>query len=84
MNSSQQTCSTTLDELFQIKYCFQLHFFEEKPFRKYEYPHNWKYKKKKKEEKKKSFAICHMKKQVITIILRYNHFIDLSIKCTIY
>ena len=77
MNSSQQTCSTTLDELFQIKYCFQLHFFEEKLFRKYEYPHNWKYG----FPPKKSYAICHTKKQVITILLQYNHFIDLS---TIY
>ena len=77
MNSSQQTCSTTPDELFQIKYCFQLHFFEEKPFRKYEYPHNWEYG----FPPKKSYAICHMKKQVITILLQYNHFIDLS---TIY
>ena len=61
MNSSQQTCSTTLDELFQIKYCFQLHFFEEKPFRKYEYPHNWKYKKKRKKKKKKLCYMSHEK-----------------------
>ena len=32
INSSKQSCSTTIDESFQIKYCFQLHLFEENPF----------------------------------------------------
>ena len=31
INSSKQSCSTTIDESFQIKYSFQLHCFEESP-----------------------------------------------------